>query len=180
MSEGLREFPLIGKFDVQVYGWLYNAEYRQYRRVQRVYNGVQSTRLVRCRTSAVIPSSRLVMRNVRLYTKSGSIFLIILFSFALISGTANYLAKLKKKMGTLLAAAPCPYPSAFLAQSPHFLFSDLELEALVVDKERESRKQERGLQRVLPLPLGERRTLDVDEACEINVKGTMALLLAQQ
>ena len=96
------------------------------------------------------------------------------------SGTANYLAKLKKKMGTLLAAAPCPYPSAFLAQSPHFLFSDLELEALVVDKERESRKQERGLQRVLPLPLGERRTLDVDEACEINVKGIMALLLAQQ
>ena len=81
-------------------------------------------------------------------------------------------------MGTLLAAAPCPYPSAFLAQSPHFLFSDLELEALVVDKERESRK--RGLQRVLPLPLGERRTLDVDEACEINVKGIMALLLAQQ
>ena len=65
-------------------------------------------------------------------------------------------------MGTLLAAAPCPYPSAFLAQSPHFLFSDLELEALVVDKERES------------------RTLDVDEACEINVKGIMALLLAQQ
>lgn len=33
---------------------------------------------------------------------------------------------------------------------------------------------------VLPLPLGERRTLDVDEACEINVKGIMALLLAQQ
>ena len=74
------------------------------------------------------------MRNVRLYTKSGSIFLIILFSFALISGTANYLAKLKKKMGTLLAAAPCPYPSAFLAKSPHFLFSDLELEALSPDE----------------------------------------------
>ena len=83
-------------------------------------------------------------------------------------------------MGTLLAAAPCPYPSAFLAQSPHFLFSDLELDALVVDKERESRKQERGLQRELHLPLGERLTLDVDEACEINVKGIMALLLAQQ
>lgn len=83
-------------------------------------------------------------------------------------------------MWSLLAAAPCYYPRAFLAQSPHFLFSDLELEALVVDKERESRKQERGLQRVLPLPLGERRTLDVDEACEINVKGIMALLLAQQ
>jgi hypothetical protein len=32
----------------------------------------------------------------------------------------------------------------------------------------------------LPLPLGKRLTLDVDEACEINVKGIMALLLAQQ
>ncbi|MGN0656819.1 MAG: hypothetical protein ACI4KR_08490 [Ruminiclostridium sp.] len=32
----------------------------------------------------------------------------------------------------------------------------------------------------LPLPLGERLTLDVDEACEINVKGITALLLAQQ
>ena len=81
------------------------------------------------------------MRNVRLYTKSGSIFLMILFSVALISGTANYLAKLKKKMGTLLAAAPGPDPSAFLAQSPHWLLSDLELEALVVDKEGASRKQ---------------------------------------
>ena len=40
--------------------------------------------------------------------------------------------------------------------------------------------RERGLQRALPLPLGERLTLDVDEACEINVKGIMALLLAQQ
>lgn len=42
---------------------------------------------------------------------------------------------------------------------------------------RTGRKQGRGLQRVLPLPLGERRTLDVDV---INVKGIMALLLAQQ
>ena len=50
----------------------------------------------------------------------------------------------------------------------------------MVDKERESRKRERGLQRALPLPLGERLTLDVDKACEINVKGIMALLLAQQ
>ena len=38
-------------------------------------------------------------------------------------------------------------------------------------------KQGWGLQRVLPLSLGERRTLDVDV---INVKGIMALLLAQQ
>ena len=71
------------------------------------------------------------MRNVRLYTKSGSIFLIILFSFALISGTANYLAKLKKKMGTLLAAAPCHYPRAFLAKSPHFLFFRFEVGGVV-------------------------------------------------
>ena len=42
---------------------------------------------------------------------------------------------------------------------------------------RTGRKQERGSQRELPLPLGERRTLDVDV---INVKGIMALLLAQQ
>ena len=47
----------------------------------------------------------------------------------------------------------------------------------MVDKKKESRKRERGSQRVLPLPLGERRTLDVDV---INVKGIMALLLAQQ
>ena len=81
------------------------------------------------------------MRIVRLYAKNGSIFLIILFGFALILADGEFIAKLKKKMGSLLAAAPCPYPSAFLAQSPHFLFSDLELEALVVDKERASRKQ---------------------------------------
>lgn len=77
-------FLLIGKFGVRVYSWLYNAAYLQYQRVHRVYNGVQSTRPVRCRTSAENLSNRLVMRNVRLYTKSGSIFLIILFSSALI------------------------------------------------------------------------------------------------
>ncbi len=49
-----------------------------------------------------------------------------------------------------------------------------------VRESKASRERERGLQRVLPLPLGERHTLDVDEACEINVKGIMALLLAQQ
>ena len=38
------------------------------------------------------------------------------------SGTANYLAKLKKKMGTLLAAAPCPYPSAFPPNRHIFFF----------------------------------------------------------
>ena len=101
-----------------------------------MYNGVQSTIPVRYRTSAESLSKCLVMRNVRLYTKSGSIFLIFLFSFALILADGEFIAKLKKKMGTLLAAAPCPYPSAFLAQSPHFLFSDLELEALVVYESR--------------------------------------------
>ena len=63
----------------------------------RVYNGVQSTRLVRCRTSATSPSNRLVMRNVRLYAKSGSIFLIILFCFALILADCKFIAKLKRR-----------------------------------------------------------------------------------
>lgn len=72
------------EFRVLAYIWLCNAEYRQQQRVQRAYKGVQSTRLVRCRTSAESLSNRLVMRSVRLYTKSGSIFLIILFGFALI------------------------------------------------------------------------------------------------
>ena len=80
------------------------------------------------------------MRNVRLYTKSGSIFLIILFGFALILADSEFVAKLKKKMGTLLAAAPCPYPSAFLAQSPHFLFSDLKLETLALDERKAALK----------------------------------------
>ena len=120
------------------------------------------------------------MRNVRLYTKSGSIFLIILFSSALILADCEFAAKLKKENRVTACRSTLPLSERLSAKSPHFLFSDLELEALVVDKERESRKQERGLQRVLPLPLGERHTLDVDEACEINVKGIMALLLAQQ
>ena len=120
------------------------------------------------------------MRNVRLYTKSGSIFLIILFGFALILADGEFIAKLKKENEVTARRSSLPLSESLSAKSPHFLFSDLELEALVVDKERESRKQERGLQRVLPLTLGERRTLDVDEACEINVKGIMALLLAQQ
>lgn len=90
------------------------------------------------------------------------------------------LRKAETKMGSLLAAASCSCPSAFPTNRPLFFFSDLELKSLSVDEDKASRKQERGLQRVLPLPLGERHTLDVDEACEINVKGIMVLLLAQQ
>ena len=62
------------------------------------------------------------MRNVRLYTKSGSIFLIILFGFALILADGEFIAKLKKKMGSLLAAAPCHYPSAFQPNRLIFFF----------------------------------------------------------
>ena len=134
VSEVLREFLLIGEFGVQVYGWLYNAEYRQYQRVHRVYNGVQSTRLVRCCTSVESPSSRLVMRNVRLYTKSGSIILIILFSFALILADGEFIAKLKKKNEVTACRSSLPLSERLSAKSPHFLFSDLELEALSLDK----------------------------------------------
>ena len=123
VSEGLREFLLIGEFGVQVYGWLYNAEYRQYQRVHRVYNGVHSTKLVRCGTSSASLSNRLVMRNVRLYTKIGSIFLLILFCFALIfSGLRIYCKAEKRKRGVLLAAAPCSYPSAFPPNRHIFFF----------------------------------------------------------
>lgn len=132
MSEGLREILLIGEFGVQVYGWLYNAEYRQYQRVHRVYNGVQSTRPVRCRTSAKSLSNRLVMRNVRLYTKNSSIFLIILFSFALFLADCEFIAKLKKENGVTARRSTLPLSERLSAKSPHFLFSDLELDALVV------------------------------------------------
>ena len=114
VSEGLREFLLIGEFGVQVYGWLYNAEYRHYQRVHRVYNGVQSTRPVRCRTSVESPSSRLVMRNVRLYAQSGSFFPIILFSFALILADCEFIAKLKRrKRGHCLPQLPASIRAPF-------------------------------------------------------------------
>ena len=45
-----------------------------------------------------------------------------------------FLQNYKNKTGSLFTAAPCPYPSAFLAKSPHFLFSDLELKALSLEK----------------------------------------------
>ncbi len=134
MSEVLREFFLIGEFGVQVYDWLYNAEYRRQQRVQRVYNGVQSTRLVRCRTSAESLSSRLVVRNVRLYTKNSSIFLIILFSFALFLADCEFIAKLKKENGVTARRSTLPLSERLSAKSPHFLFSDLELEALSLDE----------------------------------------------
>ena len=134
MSEGLREFLLIGEFGVRVYIWFYNAEYRQFRRVHRVYNGVQSTRLVRCRTSAESPSNRLVMRIVRLYTKNGSIILIILFGFALILADCEFVAKLKKENRVTARRSSLPLSEHLSAKSPHFLFSDLELKALVPDE----------------------------------------------
>ena len=122
VSEGLRVFLLIGKFGVRVYGWLYNAEYRQQQRVQRVYNGVQSTIPVRCRTSAESLSNRLVMRNVRLYTKSGSIFLIILFSFALILVVRRIiLQSWKRKWGHCSPQLPAPI-RALLSQIATFSF----------------------------------------------------------
>ena len=134
MSEGLREFLLIGEFGVRVYIWFYNAEYRQFRRVHRVYNGVQSTRLVRCRTSVESPSNRLVVRIVRLYTKSGSIFLIILFGFALILANSEFIAKLKKENEVTARRSSLPLSESLSAKSPHFLFSDLELEELSLDE----------------------------------------------
>ena len=62
------------------------------------------------------------MRNVRLYTKNGSIILIILFGFALILADCEFIAKLKKKMASLLAATPCYYPSAFPPNRDIFFF----------------------------------------------------------
>lgn len=70
------------------------------------------------------------MRNVRLYTKSGSIFLLILFNFALILADCKFIAKLKKKNGDTACRSSLPLSERLSAKSPHFLFSDLELEAL--------------------------------------------------
>ena len=85
----------------------------------------------------------------------------------------------KRKQGHCLPQLPASIRAPF-SQIATFSFFRFGVEGVVARKERENRKQERGLQRELPLPLGERLTLDVDEACEINVKGIMALLLAQQ
>ena len=76
------------------------------------------------------------MRNVRLYTKSGSIFLIILFSSALILADCEFAAKLKKENGVTARRSSLPLSERLSAKSPHFLFSDLELEALVVYESR--------------------------------------------
>ncbi|MCH5200725.1 MAG: hypothetical protein J1F60_07165 [Oscillospiraceae bacterium] len=56
-----------------------------------------------------------------------------------------------------------------------FLFSRVNFAALS-----EKKKQKGCAEGCSPLPLGERRIFDVDGACVINVKGTMALLLAQK
>ena len=114
MSEGLREFLLIGELGVRVYGWLYNAEYRQYCCVQRVYTGVHNTRLVRCCTSVENPSNRLVMRNVRLYTRSGSIFLINSFQLCLdFSGQRICCKAEKRKQGHCSPQLPATIRAPF-------------------------------------------------------------------
>ena len=59
------------------------------------------------------------------------------FSFQLcldFSGTANYLAKLKKENGVTARRSSLPLSESLSAKSPHFLFSDLELEALSLEK----------------------------------------------
>ena len=74
------------------------------------------------------------MRNVRLYTKSGSIFLIILFSSALILADCEFIAKLKKKNGVTARRSSLPLSESLSDKSPHFLFPDLELEVLLLDE----------------------------------------------
>lgn len=74
------------------------------------------------------------MRNVRLYTKSGSIFPIILFGFALILADSEFVAKLKKENGVTARRSTLPLSESLSDKSLHFLFSDLELVALVLDK----------------------------------------------
>jgi len=76
----------------------------------------------------------LVLRNVRLYTKSGSIFLIILFGSALILADCEFVAKLKKENGVTARRSSLPLSERLSAESPHFLFSDLELVALSLDE----------------------------------------------
>ena len=60
------------------------------------------------------------------------------------SGRRIY-CKAEKENGVTARRSSLPLSESLSAKSPHFLFSDLELEALVVDKERASGK--RGLQR---------------------------------
>ena len=74
------------------------------------------------------------MRNVRLYTKSGSISLLILFGFALILADCEFVAKLKKENGVTARRSSLPLSERLPAKSPHFLFSDLELEELSLDE----------------------------------------------
>ena len=50
------------------------------------------------------------------------------------SWTANYLARLKKKKGGTACRSTLLLSECLSAKSPHFLFSDLELEALSLEK----------------------------------------------
>ena len=69
-----------------------------------------------------------------MYAKNGSIFLIILFSFALILADCEFIAKLKKENGGTACRSTLPLFERLSAKSPHFLFSDLELEVLLLDE----------------------------------------------
>ena len=50
------------------------------------------------------------------------------------SGTANYLARLKKKNLVTACCSTLPLSGRLSAKSPHFLFPDLELEVLLLDE----------------------------------------------
>ena len=56
------------------------------------------------------------------------------------SGTANYLAKRKKENGVTARRSSLPLSESLSAKSPHFLFSDLELEALSPDESKAALK----------------------------------------
>ena len=67
----------------------------------------------------------------------------------------------KRKQGHCLPQLPATIRAPFRPIAT-FSFFRFGVGGVVARKERENRKQERGLQRALPLPLGERLTLDID------------------
>ena len=71
------------------------------------------------------------MRNVRLYTKSGSIFLIILFGFALILADSEFVAKLKKENRVTARRSPLPLSERLSSQIATFSFFRFEVEGVV-------------------------------------------------
>ena len=123
MSEGLREFFLIGKFGVQVYGWLYNAEYRQQQRVQRVYIRRTEYRvgtLPYISDKSVKPlgcAECTPVHQKRLKFPYNSFQLCLDFS-----GTANYLARLKKKNWVTARRSTLPLSERLSSQIATFSF----------------------------------------------------------